>query len=83
MERHFSFSRPLSCWGSFAAGNAGGFGGEFASEVLSTPSGQSPILGVAESFFADSLQNTASAAVNLHMGKGSDKTGVVTLTAVP
>jgi hypothetical protein len=82
MERHFSFSRPVTCWGSFAAGNAGGFGGEFASAVLSTPPGQSPILGVAESFFADSLQNTASTANNLHM-ENADKSGVVTLTAVP
>jgi hypothetical protein len=81
MERHFSTSHPLTCWGSFAAGSATGTA-EFATAVLSTPSGESPIVGVAESFFADSLQNTASTAANLHM-EGTDKTGVITLTAVP
>jgi hypothetical protein len=75
---------PFACWGSFVLSqslvslNATPYlTGDLKSVVATGPA--VPVVGVAETFYADSLANTASAAANLHsLGVCSNATSFIT-----
>jgi len=83
-ETRTSGGFSFRCWGTFdlsaiirTTSFAGG--GSFANVQISPAPGSSPVVGVAEMFHTDSLNNSGAAAVNLHtegicnnaMGTGS------------
>jgi len=88
VKKDFSGGPPRynnACWGSFTLGdvwNPGSDGDDLSSVRIFTGSGGPPIVAVVESFYSDSLENTASAAANPQMEDGSSPTtATITLSA--
>lgn len=98
-QNTISGSKNMSCWESFtldtSSSCAGGYGrvcltnNNTTFESVNISSGKGgPFLAVAESFFTDSVGQTATAAVNVHMEgqcigacTGGDKAGAPCLTS--
>jgi hypothetical protein len=64
-EVEFSGGHTFDCWDSFTVDST--LGNPNTSNATMNIRGSVPVVGIAETFYSDSLANTASAAANLHM----------------